>query len=466
MGEVAALSSDAESVASRRAALAMVIASAFGNALMHSSVTVALPAIARAFTLDAVLLAWVPLIFLLTSAAAVLSCGRLADMYGRKRVFAIGSVGFAVSSLLLAVAPDASALIALRGLQGASAAMLYATQTAILTSVYPPQERGRVLGLLAAAVYFGLTCGPLIGGWLIEVFGWRAAFVAHLPFTLLVLVAVLPRVRGDWAAATRGRFDWGAALLYAAAIASLMFGVAALPLRSALVGIGGGLGLMLVFLRHQYGRTDPLLNVRLLFGNRVFGLSSLAALLMYSTTFSILVLISLYLQYLKALTPAAAGLVMLAQPLMVALISPLSGRLSDRVEARLLASAGIGVTALGLLLLSRLEPTTSLSYLVLCLLLTGSGFGLFGSPNISAIMGAAGRGELGQAGGTAATMRILGQLCSMGIVAMAFALTIGQVEIAPATYPALMRALELSFLAATALCVPAAWCSLARGRVR
>jgi len=466
MGPAETLSPGSTGDARARAALAMVVANAFGNALMLSSVTVALPSIARAFALDAVLLAWVPLVFLMTSAATVLAFGRLADMYGRKRVFVIGATGFALSSLLLACAPNAAALLGLRVLQGASAAMLYATQTAILTSAYPPQQRGRVLGLLAAAVYFGLTCGPLIGGWLVEQFGWRAAFVAHLPFTGLVLLVALPRVRGDWAAATRGRFDWPAALLYAGAIVVLMLGVAALPGVQGLLGIVAGIALMLVFLRHQYGRPAPLLDVELLLGNRVFGLSSLAALLMYTTTFSILVLISLYLQYLKALTPTGAGLVMLAQPLVVALVSPVAGRLSDRLEPRLLASAGIAFTALGLILLSRLGPATPLVHIVGCLLLTGLGFGLFGSPNVSAIMGAVGRGELGQAGGTVATMRILGQLCSMGIVAMAFALTIGQVEITPAYYPALAHALELSFLTAAALCVPAALCSLARGRVR
>ncbi|HMM77596.1 MAG TPA: MFS transporter [Gammaproteobacteria bacterium] len=466
MGEAESLNPGAASVALQRAALAMVVANAFGNALMLSSVTVALPSIARAFALDAVLLAWVPLIFLMTSAATVLAFGRLADMYGRKRMFVFGASAFALSSILLAFAPDAPSLIGLRAFQGIGAAMLYATQTAILTSVYPPQQRGRVLGWLAASVYFGLTCGPLIGGWLVEQLGWRAAFVAHLPFTLLVLLVALPRVRGEWAAERRGRFDWQAALLYAAAIICLMLGVAALPKFHGLAGMAGGLALMLVFLRHQHGRADPLLNVSLLLGNRVFGLSSLAALLMYTTTFSILVLISLYLQYLKGLAPTGAGLVMLAQPLMVALVSPAAGRISDRLEPRLLASAGIALTALGLFLLSRLGPATPLVHLVGCLLLTGTGFGLFGSPNVSAIMGAVGRGELGQAGGTVATMRILGQLCSMGIVAIAFALTIGQVEITPDTYPALARALELSFLVAAALCLPATLCSLARGRVR
>jgi MFS family permease len=306
----------------------------------------------------------------------------------------------------------------------------------------------------------------VFGGWLVETFGWRAAFVAHLPVSVLVLLVALPRVEGEWAATERGRFDWAAALLYAFAICCLMAGFAALPGPRGVLGVAVGLALVALFLRGQLDRDDPLLDARLLLRNRVFGLSSLAALLMYMTTFSILVLLSLYLQYLKGLTPTRAGLVMLAQPLVVAAVSPFAGRLSDRVDTRVIASVGIGIAAVGLVGLARLGPATPLPAVVACLLLTGLGFALFASPNVSAIMGAVPKGAYGSAGGTVATMRILGQLCSMGLVAAGFALTLGKVEITPANYPALERALAICFTAAALLCAPAAWCSLARGRVR
>jgi EmrB/QacA subfamily drug resistance transporter len=468
MGETQGLSQPPGDPAARtrRAALLMVVANSFGTALMLSSVTVALPSIARDLALDAVVLAWVPLVYLMASAASVLAFGRLADMYGRKRLFVLGALGLALSSMLLAVAPDGRTLVALRALQGVSAAMLYATQAAILTSVYPPQQRGQALGLLAGSVYFGLTCGPLFGGWLVESFGWRAAFVAHLPVSVLVLLVALPRVEGDWSAATRGRFDWPAALLYALAICCVMAGFAALPTVGGIAAIALGALLVVLFLRGQLASDDPLLDARLLLRNRVFGLSSLASLLMYTTTFSILVLLSLYLQYLKGLTPTGAGLVMLAQPLVVALVSPLAGRLSDRIETRAIATLGVGITALGLVGLAGIGPATPLAAVTGCLLLTGLGFALFASPNVSAIMGAVPKGAYGAAGGAVATMRILGQLCSMGLVATGFALTLGAVEITPEHHPALERALALCFTAAALLCVPAAWCSLARGRVR
>lgn len=450
----------------QRAALWMVAVSSFAQPLMLSSVTVALPAMARDLALSAVTLSWIPLMFLLSSAATVLAFGRLADMYGRKRVFVWGSSGLVVSSLLLASAPNGEMLIALRVLQGVSAAMLYATQAAIVVSIFPPQRRGQALGMIASVVYFGLTAGPLVGGWLVEHFGWRVAFVVNLPLTLCVLLFLVPRVTGEWAAARRGHFDGRGALTYGLGIVCLIVGATALHgLRGALlIGVGGLL--LWQFVRSQRGLGDPLFDVSLFFTNRVFALSSLAALLMYTTTFSILVLVSLHLQYLKGLLPTQAGLVMFAQPLVTAVMSPLVGRLSDRLEPRLLASAGVLVTALGLLALGAIGHASSLTRITACLALTGLGFSLFASTNANAIMSSIAAGQQGSASSAVATMRVLGQLCSMGLVAMAFSLTMGAAQITPETYPQLERALSLSFRLAAILCVPCIFFSLARGRLR
>ncbi len=451
---------------SQRIALITLVISSFALPLLLSSITVALPSVARALRMDAIQLSWVQLTFLTTSAATVLAFGRLADLVGRKRIYALGTLALLVSSVLAAGAQSAEMLLTCRVLQGASAAMIYATQLAILTSVYPPEQRGQAIGMLVSAVYFGLTCGPLLGGWLIEHFSWRAAFVAHLPLTLLVLLVGIPRIKGEWKADKPGRFDVTGALLYAGSIVCLMWGGANLPQRSGFSGLlVGALGLV-VFFRHQRQRTDPLFEVNLFYTNRVFAWSSLASLLMYATTYSTLVLVSLYLQYLKGLTPTQTGLVILAQPLMSALLSPVAGRLSDRIEPRVIATLGVVITGLGLCMLARLTPLSPLVYVTACLVTTGIGFSLFSSPNANAIMSGIDKRLYGTAGAVVATMRVLGQLCSMGLVAMAFALTMGRVEIVPANYPQLARALHLSFVLAAGLCLPAIWCSLARGKMR
>jgi EmrB/QacA subfamily drug resistance transporter len=449
----------------QRSALVTLVVSSFALPLLLSSVNVALPVLASELRMDAITLSWVQLAFLTSSAATVLSFGRLSDIVGRKRVYTWGMVGLVLSSLLAAAADSAQGLLTARALQGMSAAMVYATQIAILTSVYPPEQRGKAIGTLVSAVYFGLTCGPLIGGWLVSHFGWRAAFLTHLPLAAFVLAFGVPRLRGEWKLDTPGRFDGVGAVLYAGAIVALMVGGANLPTG---LGIGlmcsGVLGLV-AFDRHQRRQEDPLLDVRLFHTNRVFAMSSLASLLMYATTYSVLVLVSLYLQYLKGFSPSEAGLVMLTQPGISAIVSPLAGRLSDRTEPRVISSIGVLITALGLVALALLTPASSTAYLVGCLLAMGFGFSLFSSPNANAIMSGVERKLYGVAGGVVATMRILGQLGSMGVVAAAFALTLGRTEITPETYGALGDALRLSFVLGALLCVPALWCSLARGRL-
>ncbi|MSR15105.1 MAG: MFS transporter [Gammaproteobacteria bacterium] len=466
MGQSATRVTDSSALKNQRTALVMLVTSAFALPLMLSAVNVALPAMALDLKMNAVLLSWVPLAFLTASAASVLAFGRLADMVGRKRIFTLGTVGLLITSVLLALAPNAETLLALRVLQAVTAAMLYATQVSILSSIYPPDKRGAAIGVLVSSVYFGLTCGPVIGGWLVEHLSWRATFVAHVPLTLLVLLFGLPRVKGEWKAEHRGSFDWTGAALYAGSIVSLMWGGSTLPTFKGIALMGlGALGLA-VFFRHQHAKTDPLFDVSLFYTNRVFTLSSIAALLMYATTYSTLVLMSLYLQFLKGLTPTQAGMIMLAQPLVSAVMSPLAGRLSDRIEPRVIASLGMGITGFGLLLLAQLEAATSLGHVITCLVITGFGFSLFSSPNSNAIMGAVDKRHYGVAGSAVATMRVLGQLASMGLVASAFALIIGPVAIEPSTYPKLAKAIDLSFLVAASLCLPGIACSLARGKLR
>jgi len=416
--------------------------------------------------MDAVLLSWIPMSFLMASAALVLSFGRLSDMFGRKRMYLIGTASLIVTSIGAASATTGETMIVFRLLQGISAAMIYGTHIAIVSSVYPPQERGRMIGMTVAVVYIGLTCGPFIGGWLIGQYGWQAAFLVHVPMCVAALVVGIWLVKAEWRAEHPGSFDFVGSALYTAAIITLMYGISSLPeLHSFIMMIFGAFGFWMFF-HHQHGRRDPLFDVSLFYTNRVFTLSCIAAVIMYTATFANIVMISLYLQYLQGMTPRAAGIVMMAQPLVMAVLSPYAGKLSDRIEPRIIASCGMGFTAVGLVLLATIGPATPIALIVCYLMTTGVGFSLFSSPNANAIMGSVDKHQYGIAGSSVATMRVVGQVSSMGIVAMAFALTIGPVQITPDVYPQLQDALTLSFSIAAALCVPGIYLSLVRGRVR
>ena len=450
----------------QRAALLMVLLSGFSMPMMLSAINVALPSIADDLAMDAVLLSWVPMAYLMASAALVLSFGRLADMFGRKRMYLIGTAALIVTSILATYVNSGAMLIACRFLQGVSAAMIYGTHIAIISSAYPPAQRGRMIGLTVSVIYVGLTCGPLLGGWMIELFGWRAAFLVHVPISAASLLVGIFMVKAEWRAEDPGRFDYVGSVLYTLAIVSLMVGISSLPKLHSILLIGlGGFGFWLFF-HHQHNRRDPLFDVSLFYANRVFTTSCVASVIMYTATFSNVVMISLHLQYLQGMTPMEAGVVMMAQPIVMAIVSPYAGKLSDRIEARVIASFGMAITAFGLALLATIGASTPVPLIVVYLMTIGLGFSLFSSPNANAIMGSVESHQYGIAGSSVATMRVIGQVSSMGVVAMVFALSLGPVQITPEIYPELEWALHWCFSVSAAFCLPGIYLSLVRGRRR
>jgi MFS family permease len=250
------------------------------------------------------------------------------------------------------------------------------------------------------------------------------------------------------------------------ALVALMYGFSRLP---ELVGAGlillGLVGLG-AFVAWEMRTRNPVLNLSLLTNNRPFAFSNLAALLNYSASSAVSFLLSLYLQYIKALRPQQAGLVLIAQPIVQASFSPAAGWLSDRIEPRIVASLGMGLTAAGLGSLIFVSPATPLWAIIARLILLGFGFALFSSPNMNAIMGAVERKFYGIASGMLGTMRLIGQMLSMGIATLLFALYIGRVEITPELYPLFLTSTKTAFVVFAALCVGGIFASLARGRIR
>ncbi|MBI1731201.1 MAG: MFS transporter [Gammaproteobacteria bacterium] len=432
---------------------------------MLSAINVAIPAIAAGLDADAMMLSWIPTAYLLSSAVLLLPFGRVADMYGRKRVFVAGLVVIMLASVLASTARSVEQLVACRVLQGIGAAMLFATGIALLSSLVPRERRGAAIGMSVSAVYFGLACGPMLGGWATHHMSWRAAFLIHLPLALLITLLAVFGLRGEWRDDRPQRFDLAGAVFYACAVTTFMYGLSILPSAPGAVLLASGAAAFAVFLRHERRTADPLFDVSLFFNNRVFTFSCLASLIIYTATFATSFLLSLYLQYIKALTAQAAGLILVTQPAVMALLSPFTGRLADRHEPRVLASAGLVLTAVGLGMLSALAPATTHYYVVFSLIVVGGGFALFSPPNVHAIVGSVDHRHLGTASGAVSTMRVLGQMNSMALVTVIFALVLGPVQIAPENYPALIRSVGLSFLVAACLSIVAIYFSLTRGEM-
>jgi EmrB/QacA subfamily drug resistance transporter len=450
--------------AGKQIVLLIALLAGFITPFDGSAVNIALPAMAAEFHMDAISLSWVATAYLLAAALFLVPFGRIADIYGRKRILLYGIAIFSFSSLVMTVVPVTGLLIAVRILQGFGGAMIFGTSIAILTSVFPPGERGRALGIYTTAVYSGLTLGPFLGGVLTQYFGWRSIFLVNVPIGIIACILILWKLDGEWAECVGERFDRAGSVIYAVALIAVMSGFSLVPDSTGVVLIGAGILILILFALYEMRVPAPVLDMRLLFKNRVFAFSNLASLIHYSATFAVTFLLSLDLQYTKGFSPEYAGLVLLVQPAVMALVSPVAGRLSDRIDPQIVASAGMACTATGLFLLVFLSESTPLWYMLACLGVLGLGFGLFSSPNTNAIMSAVEKRYYGVASGMNGTMRLVGQMLSMGIAMMLFSLIIGRVEITPEYYPRFIESLHYAFVLFTIFCVFGIAASLMRGK--
>lgn len=451
-----------EDKAFKRAALFSSGLATFLVAFMASSVNIALPSLGRDLKADAISLGWIATSYLLSSAMFSLPLGRLSDIYGRKRTFLFGLLVYSLGSLLSATALSPLQLVLFRFLQGIGAAMIFSTSVAILTSLFPKAERGKAIGINTACIYGGLTTGPFLGGIITHRFGWRTLFLFGVPLCLFAFFLSLTKIKGEWKEAEGERFDILGSLLYSAALFWLIYGLSHASGFKVALGALALLGFLLVESKSK----SPALDLSLFLHNANFSLSSLAALLNYAATFAVGFIMSLYLQYVKLLSPQEAGIVMVVQPLTMTLLAPLSGYISDKVEPKVIASVGMAITALSLLLFSRIDQMTGLLYVVTGLILLGVGLAFFSSPNTNALMSSVSKKFFGTASAIVATMRLIGQMLSLALVTYLFSLKMGRVDLSAANLLTFIKVSSLAFKLFMALCILGIFASLGRGTLR
>jgi MFS family permease len=335
---------------------------------------------------------------------------------------------------------------------------------AIITSAFPPHDRGKALGINVSAVYFGLSIAPFIGGMLTQTLGWRSLFLATLPFAVLIIALLMFAVKTEWAEAKHEKFDYTGSLIYMIAISALMYGFSKLPEPRAFVITGSGLLGLVVFTRVELQQSWPVLNIELFKNNRVFAFSNLAALINYAATFAVGFILSLYLQYSKGMRPLEAGLILVTQPAVMMVVATFSGRLSDKYDSRILSSLGMGISVAGLVMLSFLNDATGKGYIITSLVILGTGFGLFSAPNTNSVMSSVAKKYLGVASATVGTMRLTGQMMSMGIATMVIHIFIGEAIINQENHHLFLHSVKIIFLLFSILCFLGVFASLARGK--
>jgi MFS family permease len=297
-------------------------------------------------------------------------------------------------------------------------------------------------------------------------FSWRSIFVLTAILGAAAAAVITWKLKEERASASDEEFDLKGSFVFSVSVVAMMYGFSSLPAPHGFWLLGAGLLALVAFVFWEAKVPHPVLDVRLFRDNPAFAFSNLATLLNYCAVFAVGFLLSLYLHFVKGLSPQETGIVLVSQPVVMAIISPFAGRLSDRFEPRIVASVGMAFICLGLFILAGIDASTSLRVIVTTLIVFGFGFALFASPNTNAVMSSVDKRFYGVASGTLGTMRLVGQMLSMGISMLFIAVYIGHVEITAGQSVALIKTVRMAFLVFGALCVGGVFASLARGKLR
>ncbi len=431
--------------------LIVATTAAFILPFLVAAVNVALPDMGRQFDMEAVVMSWVSTSYFLAIAMVQVPFGRLSDIYGRKKLFIIGLVVSTLASFLGGFANSVPMLLIARSFQGFGSGMTFNNSVAILTSVFPPEERAKAIGISQSGTYLGLSLGPLMGGLMTEHLGWQSIFLLSGGLGIFLVLLVFYGLRGEWREAKGEKFDITGSITYIISIALFMYGFSNLPTLSGIIlFLAGTLGLAF-FVWWETRVSSPVFELTLFRRNRVFLFSNLAALITYISTFAVNFLLSLYLQYNKSMQPDEAGGVLVVSSILMTIFTVLSGYISQKYKPRLVATAGMALNCIAVLMLVFLNDDTSLGYIITVLAIYGTGIGLFVSPNTNIIMGSVEKRALGVASGTLGTMRTSGMMLSMGITMILFSLYIGQEEITPVYYPQFLASVRVGYIIFTTL---------------
>jgi EmrB/QacA subfamily drug resistance transporter len=429
----------------QRIILLLVSLAAFLIPFMGSSLSLALPVISQDLQVNIVLLGWIPTAFLLANAAFVLPFGRLADIYGRRKVFALGVFIYTLASFLAAFSSTGELLIIFSFLQGLGCAMIFATMVALLSSVFPMDQRGSALGLYVTSVFIGLFMGPILGGFLIENLGWRSIFLFNVPLGIFLLIILFWKLHIEWAESRGEHFDIKGTIIYSLSLLAILYGISSFfDLSGMIILTLGILGLMGFFLLEK-DTQSPMLSLEI-FKNRLSSFSALSMLLLNMAISGMATFLSLYFQSLRGFNPQTTALILACQPLMVALLSPLVGRIVDWKNYPSLPVLGLVLITIGLGMLVFLGGESSLLLPVLALIMVGIGQALFSSPITKTYMGSVPRKIYGTASSLFSTVIYLGQSLSLAILIIIFNLYLGRMEINPSNFPLFLDGLKTAFI--------------------
>lgn len=444
----------------------LLIASCIASAitpLTGTMMNLSLVSIGLTFGVGAHALAYVNTAFLLSSAVFMVPIAKIADIYGRRKLFVFGLILFTIASIVAYFSVSFEMLLILRAVMGLATAAIAGTAISMLTDAFGPSERGAAIGLNTASVYLGAAMGPVVGGIINDALGWRSVFLVTIPLAIISSFTILS-VRSNNETHHGKTFDLTGTVLCSLAITLTMVGLINMPRPLSAVSMIVGLLLLWAFVKYEKRVEEPVLDVRI-FSNKTFSRSCLASFMMNSANYAVSFFVAIYLQTIGALTSSEAGIVMLSQPLVQAALTAYFGKLYDRMEdKRLLPTVGVAVSGIGIILIMALSIDLNLQLVIAALLFFGLGNAIFNAPNTTAIMSSVSPVDRGAASAMVAVVRQTGMMASMGIAMFAIAVIMGGLDtLGPSTYGNFVMVIRISFFVSAVMCLFAMLVSWFRG---
>ncbi len=434
-----------------RSALLVCCISLFFMPFMISAVNVALPNIGVNIGASAVDLGFIATAYVVTVNIFALLAGRIGDMLGRRRIFLFGMLLCTLATFALSFASSVNVFIALRVFQGIGAAMISTIGMTILMSVIPPKGRGKAFGLASASVYAGISCGPVLGGFLTDTFGWHSIFLAGVPLGVFGVIMISTCLKDEWREAVGEAFDFRGAFIFASAMILITFGTTLLEESVYAWGlILLGILALVLFFFFEKKSPYPIIDVRIFTSSRIFTLGCLITWINFASVTTFSMLLTFYVQVALGYKASEAGLLLMVQPLLQMLLSPLGGQLADKFTANRMAFWGVTFCSLAMLLSVGLHGDSSLVFVISLQVIMGLALAMFVPANILAILSSVEPRYISIASGIANTMGTLGIVTCMQALTIVFSIFMHGQAIEPASAESFLQGMtaDLMFFAA------------------
>lgn len=423
-----------------------------------NAVNIVIPSIAAEFHMSNIVQNWVTIIFLLVVAVLSVPAGQISGKFGLKRVTNFNIILFIIISIVNVIVTSSEQFLACRFILGISLAFINVTSMAMIVNVFPPEERGKALGINITGVYLGLSLSPVIGGILNFNLGWRSVVLFGVPFLFVILALLLTRIDEEWSSFENIPLDLKGSLAYGVGIVLFMYGFTVLNTQLGIILTILGVIILVIFALIELRQDYPVFDIKF-FKNHKFLSANFASLCAYLATYAVTTILNYHLQYIKGFDSQTAGIILLVAPLCQVVLAPIAGRLSDKFVPQILAAIGMGLGTISLFLFSSLDSATSIEFLIISMIIYGVGFGLFSPPNTNVIMGSVPPKDTSVASAAVATMRTVGQAMSMGILTLVFAFVMGDVPIIEQYYPMLVQSCQLTCIICVVLCIASVFAS-------